>query len=154
VVHPGNPSIGTCERCGNFLCGVCRTRWYDRVLCTACVERALDTQEARPEEARAHLRRAILALVFGLVAWLFSVLAGLLTAAAAKGDDMNMGLLGLAVMIFLAGLVPALIGVGQGAAAIRERGDHMILATLGLILSGMNAGVVIGLITMNMFISS
>ena len=43
------------------------------------------------------------------------------------------------------GPLPAAVGVGQGIAAIRARGDHMILATLGLILSGLNVGVFIGI---------
>jgi hypothetical protein len=60
AVHPGNLAVGTCQRCGNYLCQVCRTRWRERSLCVACVERSLEAGEASPEETRAHLRQAVL----------------------------------------------------------------------------------------------
>ena len=68
--HPQNVALGTCQRCGNYLCQVCRTRWRDQTYCTACVERALDAGEVAPQEARAHFRNALLGLIFGAVAWL------------------------------------------------------------------------------------
>ena len=39
------------------------------------------------------------------------------------------------------------IGLGLGAAALYGRGHHMILATIGLILSGLHAGAFIGLMS-------
>jgi hypothetical protein len=40
-------------------------------------------------------------------------------------------------------LVP---GLGLGVAAIRTRGDHLVLATIGVVLSALMAGVMIGLL--------
>jgi hypothetical protein len=48
-------------------------------------------------------------------------------------------------LLMLGSTLPSAIGLGQGIAALRARGDHMILATLGLILCGLNVGVCIGL---------
>ena len=42
AAHPGNPAQATCQRCGNYMCWVCRTRWQDKAWCMACVARALE----------------------------------------------------------------------------------------------------------------
>ena len=149
AIHSGNPATGTCPRCGNFFCTVCSSRWRERTLCVACVDRALEGNEATPQEARAHLRQGILAIVFGLLAWVVCLLAVVLIGAGlgAGGEkDFNLILVGFGVLVFMASPLFAVIGVGQAAAAIRTRGDHMILATSGLILSGLNAAVVVGML--------
>jgi hypothetical protein len=142
-VHPDNPALGTCGRCGNYLCDTCRTGWRNRWLCAACVDLALERKEAGPAEAGAHLRQALLALGLGVTSWAIFLVAILIATAAMTGG--GMGLVMLAGLIILASPLPAVVGVGQGAAAIRARGDHMILATIGLVLSGLNVGVFIGL---------
>jgi hypothetical protein len=148
VAHPQNGAVGTCQRCGNFLCTVCRTRWRAQVVCIACVERALEAQEATPAEASAHFRQAILAVLFGAAAWLITLVGGGMLAAGATGKEMNPVLVGFGFLILMVTPFPALLGVGQGAAAIRARGNHMILATIGLLLSGLHTGVLIGLFSM------
>jgi hypothetical protein len=148
VVHGDNGAVGTCQRCGNFLCTVCRTRWRHQVVCIACVERALETQEATPAEASGHFRQAILAVLFGVIAWLITLAAAGLFAAGAMGKEPDPGLIGLGFMLLLVTPFPALLGVGQGAAAVRARGDHLVLATVGLLLSGMHTGALIGLFSM------
>jgi hypothetical protein len=144
-VHPENPALGSCGRCGNYICETCRTRWRDRWLCAACVDRALETKQDVPAEAQAHLRQALLSLALGVTSWAIFLTAILIGTAAASNH--SMGLVMLAGVIVLVSPLPAVIGVGQGAAAIRCRGDHMILATLGLVLSGLNVGVLIGLLS-------
>jgi hypothetical protein len=148
VAHAQNGAVGTCQRCGNFLCTVCRTRWRSQVVCIACVERALEAQEATPAEASAHFRQAILAVLFGGAAWLITLVGGGMLAAGATRKEMDPFLVGFGFLILLVTPFPALLGVGQGAAAIRARGNHMILATIGLILSGLHTGVLIGLFSM------
>ena len=66
TAHPQNPAVGACQRCGNFQCDLCRSRWRDRSLCVACVNRMLEANEMAPEEARAHLVQSVLALVLGI----------------------------------------------------------------------------------------
>jgi hypothetical protein len=145
AAHPNNPSIGTCQRCGNFLCGVCRTRWFERVLCMACIERTREGKEARPEDARAHRRQALLALVFGIAAWVLVLLAGVCLLFVRPNSPSAASLVLMASLVGLSSVLPALLGVGQGAAAIRARGDRMILATCALVLCGAHLGVSLGL---------
>src|SRR5262245_43066849 len=84
ATHPNNPAVGTCQRCGTYVCGVCRTRWQDRALCLACLARALDVKEVRPEEVRAHRRQALLALTFGATAWGLVLVVALLLFLGAR----------------------------------------------------------------------
>jgi hypothetical protein len=150
TAHANNPAVGTCQRCGDYLCCVCWTRWHGQALCGKCLARSLEGGETAPVEARAHFRQAILAIVFGSLAWLITLLAFLMVFAGAAGQ-MNVILIGFGVLILLGSPAPAILGVGQGAAAIRARGDHMIMATIGLILSGLHVGMLIGMFTFSMW---
>jgi hypothetical protein len=143
AIHPENPALGTCARCGNYQCAVCRTHWRGRWLCAACVDRTLDRKETIPAEAVAHLRQALLALGLGILSWLIFVVAMVLVVAGLGSQ--NLLVAGLGGLTMFASPLPSIFGVGQGIAALRARGDHMILATLGLILSGLNVGAFIGL---------
>jgi hypothetical protein len=128
------------------MCGVCRTRWQDRPVCLACIERALDLSEATPEQVRAHRRQATLALVFGIIGWGMILLGSLpLLFAQTHHNDGTAAMVVLAGLFTLISMLPALLGVGQGAAAIRARGERMILATCGLILCGAQLGVMLGM---------
>jgi hypothetical protein len=139
-------AVGTCARCGTYLCEVCRTRWRDQVLCAACVDRALESREAAPEQSRAHLRQAALSLVLGGLAWGVSLLAWLvLVLILGAGGKVAMGAVVLVVLVLLLDTLPAVLGVGQAVAALRTRGNHMIMATVGLIISGLYVGILVGL---------
>lgn len=147
AAHAANAAYATCQRCGNYVCDLCRSRWRDKWLCVGCVEHALAANEAAPEDIRTHLRQAVLSVLCGVASW-SATLAALVLIVAALGDgadEPNVALAGLGGLLFLASPMPALVGVGQGAAAVRARGDHLILATAGLILSGLQTGVVVGL---------
>jgi hypothetical protein len=146
VFHPANQALGPCERCGAFLCGVCRTRWRDQPLCPACVERAVATKDTAPEEAHSHRRQALLSLVFAAGGWLLFLL-GSLPLLALQGANGQLAILGR--LIVLASFIPALFGVGQATAAIRTRGERMTLATLGLAIASTQLGVIIGLALLN-----
>ena len=153
AVHPSNPAVGTCQRCGNFHCAVCRTRWRGQVLCLACVERAFETNEAAPEEARTHFRQALWSLICGIGGWLLGLAGLVLTAIAfAAGPEHPAVVIVLPGMLcLLAAPLPIVPSLGLGATAIRERGNHLILATAGLILSGLEAGAFIGVICLSMW---
>jgi hypothetical protein len=148
TLHPGNPAVGTCARCGNFQCDLCRTRWRGRPVCIACVNRALESDEARPEEVRAQLWQALAALALGILGWVAIVLAFVIIIAGMEGaGGINIVLVGLGGLLIIGSPVISVVGVGLGAAALRARGSHMILATVGLILSGLHVGAVIGIFT-------
>jgi hypothetical protein len=150
AVHAGRESVGTCGRCGNYLCEVCRTPWRGHILCAACVERALASPEAAPEQARAHARQAVLSPVFGGTAWLLTLLGFAMVAVAGAGPQAALAVL-LMLVILAVGMLAAALGLGQAVAALRTRGNHMILATIGLILSGLYVGAFIGLFTFSLW---
>jgi hypothetical protein len=151
-VHHGNESIGTCTRCGTFYCETCRCNWRGHLLCAACVGKALDNAEGSPEGTRTHFRQALLSLVLGLGAWVLALplalmIRNLLPASdkAVAPNPVAVQLIPLAIFGILGLVFVALFGIGQGAAAIRTRGNHLVMANLGLILNGLYVGVLIGL---------
>ena len=143
ALHAGREAVDTCGRCGNYLCEVCRTRWRDQILCAACVERALQSHEATPEQARAHTRQAIFGLVLGLSAWGIMLVA-MLIAVVAVGLK-TVPLILLAFLLIIGAPLVGVLGLGQAAAALRSRGRHMIAAVAGLLISGLFIGAFVGL---------
>ncbi len=154
-VHPECESVGPCGRCGNFMCETCRTKWRNQILCAACVDRAMESKEAAPEQSASQLRQAILALSLGIGAWVMC-LVGVLVAGlgvAASGGQMAgtliWGLLAVVVLLVAAGV--ALFGVGQDAAVLRARGAYMIMATISLVIGGLYVGFFIGLFAVSIY---
>jgi hypothetical protein len=150
-VHPGSESIGTCSRCGNFMCVTCRTRRGDRVLCVACIDRSFRAGDQVPGQMRVHSRQAAFGLSGGVAAWMLTAaLVGISFLIRARGGapgEVASVVMGLLLLV----LAPATVGVaffglGFSAAALRMRGDSMILATLGLLLSGLHIGALVGLL--------
>jgi hypothetical protein len=152
AVHPENTAAGTCQRCGNYTCQVCDTLWQGRWLCPACVELALERKETVPGEARAHLRCALLGLGLGVTSWLIVFIAVLLAVAAMTSE--NIALLALVGLVLLSSPMPSILGVAQSAAAVQTGGDHMVLATMGLVLNGLHAGASLGLIAFSIALNS
>ncbi len=155
AIHAGRLSVGTCGRCGNYLCEVCRTAWRDQILCVACVDRLLEGPQATPEQARAHTRAAVLSIVLGGSAWVLAIAALVIVAVAVAGGGSGVSpvLALLALGILLSGASAACVGAGQAIAALRTRGHHMILATAGLILDGLYLGVLIGWLSFGVWAS-
>jgi phage FluMu protein Com len=151
ALHRRNLARGTCQRCGNYFCQVCRTRLRGQTLCIACVERVLENQVATPQDARAHFWQAILAIVFGVAGWGIALLGIIVASAGASSDSIVM--IGFGGLIMLVSPVAAIVGAGQGAAAIRARGDHMIIATIGLLLSAFQIAAIIGLFTFSVLLN-
>jgi hypothetical protein len=118
-----------------------------------CVERAFETNEASPEEARSHFRQALWSVICGIGGWALGLLGFLLSGIAfAMGPENPAVVLVLPGLFFiLAAPVPAVVAIGLAATAIRARGNHLILATAGLILGGLEAGAVIGLFTLGVW---
>jgi len=142
AVHPGNPAVGPCKRCGTFMCGICRSRWNERTLCVACIDRILTSGgDDTAQEQKAHRRQALLGVVLGVAGWLLA-----LPLVLARGVGTNPQILMALLLVALLSLIPGLFGVGQAASAIRMRGNRMVMATCGLALSGMQVGTVVGLV--------
>jgi hypothetical protein len=153
VTHPDNVAAGTCHRCGNFYCSVCRTRWRRQLLCLACLQRALETREASPEEARAHYLQALWSLICGIGGWAAGLLGVVLMAVGLQAGPQDPSFLAVVLGFFLILGAPAFAvpGLGLGATAIRARGDHLILATAGMVLSALMAGAVVGVICLGIW---
>jgi hypothetical protein len=152
-VHAGVETVGTCARCGNYLCEVCRTQWRGQIVCGACVQRALETQEASPESARQSFVQAMLSVGLGVGAWVLVVLGYfivfLLVSSGGNDSIMAGGLLALAVVGVTAAM--AVWGVGSAVAVLRARGGSMILAVIGLLVNCLHIGVFIGFFVMNIW---
>jgi len=146
--HPENVSVGTCQRCGNFVCVVCRTAWQKRTLCVECVTRALD--DRTPTAVVGQITASALSIILGIVAWVIMAGAIILAAAAMLAQE-NLVLVALAGLMIMGSAVPSLLGLGQGASAIRARGGHLVLAMVGLILSGLHIGILIGLFSFSIW---
>ena len=152
ALHAGRETVGTCGRCGNYFCEVCRTRWRDQILCAACAERALASREATPEQARAHFRQALLGLVLGLGAWPVFIM-GQVSAVGSVYANRNVLLALLALVLVVSAVLMAVVGTGQAAAALRTRGHHMIMATSGFLIGGLFLGVFIGNYVLQLWIT-
>jgi len=158
-VHPGVETVGTCRRCGNYLCEVCRTRWREHILCAACVDRAMNTKEAAPEFEKAHRRQAFWSLGLGIGVWGITIIGFLVMSVIAAGEMAAGGgppvfaTLLLFAILFAAGLM-AVFGIGSGAAALRPRGSQMILATIGMLLSCTYIGGLVGMFTFLIWVAS
>lgn len=152
ALHAGRETVGTCGRCGNYFCEVCRTRWRDQILCSACAERALASREATPEQARAHFRQALLGLLLSLGAWPVFIL-GLASAVGTRVAGNNIFLALFALVLVVSAVLMAVVGTGQAAAALRTRGHHMIMATSGFLIGGLFLGVFIGNYVLQLWIS-
>jgi hypothetical protein len=148
AVHRDNPAVGICDRCGNYICEVCRTRWRDRWLCSTCVDSALEQNEVQPAEARAHARQAILSLILSALSWVAFI--GVLIIVVAAFASGNIVAVGFASLVFLLTPLPAVVGIGLGMAAIRARGDYMLIATIGLVLGAVNVGMFVGTLTLSL----
>jgi hypothetical protein len=145
-VHAGMESVGECARCGEQVCEACRTRWRSQILCAACVDRAMQTHEATPEQARAHRRQAERAVQLGGGAWVPSAIAlGVLLLA---GSQPPVVLMLVVFLVLAADVLVAALGVGQAVAALQTRGERNGLAGVGLVLGGLYIGVMLGLGTM------
>jgi hypothetical protein len=152
ALHAGRETVGTCGRCGNYFCEVCRTRWRDQILCAACGERVLASREATPEQVRAHFRQALLGLLMGLGAWGFFILGQLVLVGAIFADrNPLLALIGLLMVV--SSVLLAVVGTGQAAAALRTRGQHMIMATSGFLIGGLFLGVFIGNYVLQLWIT-
>jgi len=153
VTHPTSRAVGTCQRCGNFVCSVCRSRWQRKMTCLACLERAMQSREATPEEKRAHYLQALWSMIFGVAAWALMLAGAALFAFAFRAGPQNPAVAAAVPALLFMVLAPGFVvpSLGLGAAAVRSRGDHLVLATIGLILSALMAGAIVGMIALNVW---
>jgi hypothetical protein len=156
AVHAESEAVGACGRCGNYLCETCRSQWRGQILCAACVDRALESKEAAPEQARAFFAQAATSVGLTVGAWILSVvglMVAVLLVSSAGGPTAPGAVVG--ALIFFGGfglaLPAALFGVGLALAVLRARGGSMILASIGLVAGCLLVGTAVGLIAFGVF---
>jgi hypothetical protein len=138
-----NQAAGPCQRCGTLVCGVCRARWQQQILCLACVQASLEKKEPGPAEVRSLRRQGLLSLFLALGGWVLLLVGGVLLWNLLSGKPHpELALLGR--LILFVSFVPAFFAVGHAASAIRMRGQRLRLATAGMVLAGAHLGLMIG----------
>jgi len=74
--HPDRIAVFSCDRCGRFLCPLCRISWAGENVCTACLEAASNGKQARAlASGRFHYDSLALAIAtLPVLTWIFSML--------------------------------------------------------------------------------
>lgn len=67
AAHPTNPAVDVCERCGDFMCALCRTHIEGRRYCPRCFD--LLYSRGSLVLSQRSFNSPTLSLVLGLVAW-------------------------------------------------------------------------------------
>jgi hypothetical protein len=150
AVHPDNSAAAKCQRCGQMMCALCRTRWDDDIICAACLNLSLRQGDANPRQARLQKRQASLSLVLAVLGWGFLFLTLWPLSSLLKGTP-SQGLGTWALILFFGSFWLALFALGQAGACIRVRGSRMALATCGLSLAGLQIGLGLGLMILNIW---
>ncbi|MCI0376248.1 MAG: hypothetical protein L0215_01445 [Gemmataceae bacterium] len=150
AVHPHNSAIAKCVRCGQMMCGACRTRWDEELLCATCMQKALEAGETNPRILHAQVRQAHWSLVLAVAGWSLLLLTlWPLTALFAGAPSRDLGT--FAVVLFWSSLVPAVFALGFAVACIRTRGKRWQVAAWSLSLAGTHLGLAIGLTMLNVW---
>jgi hypothetical protein len=117
AVHAGNAAVGNCQRCGIFLCALCRTAVDDQILCPACFDR-LAAEKGLPalRTSFVDLRGlALLAGIAGMFFFVFGVVTGpvtlVLAGLAVRQKRRGEGSGGWAGIFLACGLGIAQIGI-------------------------------------------
>jgi hypothetical protein len=78
AAHRRNAAVGSCARCGIFMCELCRTEADGRSICTPCFERLADegTLHSAETRYRDYLGLSWLCGLVGLLCWLPGVVTG------------------------------------------------------------------------------
>jgi hypothetical protein len=111
----------------------------------------LQSREASPEDVRTHYLQALWSMIFGIGGWALLLSGVVLFAIGIRNGPEHPAVVAVLPALLFLLAAPCLVvpGLGLGAAAVRTRGDHMVLATIGLALSALMAGAMIGAIAVN-----
>ena len=150
ATHPDSAAIANCHRCNAAVCGVCRTRWHDEPCCPACVEQSVAADEPGPHEEKRQFRHAAVSLGAAAAGWLLVLLMLWPLSTFHDGAPPRVAVK-VAGALFCLSFLPAIIGLGQGLAALRLRGESARLATWGLTGAGSQLGLLLGIILFNLW---
>jgi hypothetical protein len=146
--HAGAVGVAVCQQCARPMCVACRTRWFGLMMCPACVEAALSSDEPNPRELRRLSARAAWSFVLALVGWIIAALVLLLLLVQHRASSGNVT---LALVLGVFSMIPAAFAVGQGCAVVLVRGPRDRLAATGMVMSGAHLGLLLGLFLINLW---
>jgi hypothetical protein len=150
AVHGGNVAAAKCQRCGKMMCALCRTRWEEEIVCAQCLDQSLRDGASSPSQVRGRKRQAALSLALAIMGWLVLLLALWPLAALFRGSP-DRSPATLTLMLYFGSFFFAAFALGQGIASIRDRGPRLAIATCGLSLAGLQLGVCLGLMAINIW---
>jgi hypothetical protein len=134
------------------MCVACRTRWSEEPTCPECIDRSLHSSEPTPQETLRQQRYAWTGLVLAIVGWTTALLVFWpLASLHANAGGFTTLWVHLGTFLFFSSFVPALIALGQSAAALRLRGPQKHVATWGLVGSGLQLGLLVGIVVLNLW---
>jgi hypothetical protein len=132
ATHPGNAAVTTCQRCGSFICALCRIDVDNRTLCPVCFERL--SSEGSLESTRTTFRdypglaglTATVGCLFGLFAIVFGPLAiyygvKALKQKKAMGEEDGFAGIWLAILIGSLQVAGGLVLIGLLVSGMMKR---------------------------------
>jgi uncharacterized paraquat-inducible protein A len=149
--HPQSTAVAKCTRCGRLMCITCRTRWHEEATCPECIDRVASTGEPTPQETQRQERHAWTGLVLAVAGWFMALLVLWPLVSLRTGSGGAEWWVRLGTFFFFCSFVPALVALGQSAAALRLRGPQKVIATCGLVSSGTQIGLLVGVIVLNLW---
>lgn len=152
--HPGSMAIAKCSRCDKLMCMVCRTRWHEEATCPECIDQSVASGEPLPQETQRQQRQAWTGVVLACTGWFMALLVlWPLTSLHSSGaaNDWGKWWVYLGTFFFFSSFIPALVALGQCTAALRLRGPQKLLAACGLVGSGAQLGLLVGIIVLNLW---
>ena len=148
--HPETATVAKCSRCDQPVCQACRTRWHQEIVCPQCVDNSVADDEPSPQEAQMQTKQAWFSVIFAVSGWTVLLLT-LAPYSSFQQLPVTSTIKILTYFLFLGSFVPAIFGLGYAVAAVRLRGDHIKLATCGLVSAGSQLGLAIGVIILNLW---
>lgn len=150
--HSEVEAYGKCRRCAKLMCNVCRTRWYDQVVCPPCLTRMLEGEDLNPRDQSIQRRLALWSLLLGLGGWLLLVCA-LIPLRVMYSGAPNPGLRTFALFLFFGSSIPIAFALGQAMSVIRQRGERMRLAVGSFFLASLHLGLIVGILVLNLWLN-
>ncbi len=135
------------------MCLVCRTRWHEEATCPECIDQSVASGEPLPQETQRQQRQAWTGVILAFSGWFMALLVlwPLTSLHSTAANDTGKYWVYLGTFFFFASFIPALVALGQCTAALRLRGPLKPLATCGLVGSGVQLGLLVGIIVLNLW---
>src|SRR5207244_404845 len=123
---------------------------HEEIVCPQCVDNSIADDEPSPQEAQMQTKQAWFSVIFAVAGWTVLLLT-LAPYSSFQQPPVTPTVKFLTYTLFLGSFLPAIFGLGYAVAAVRLRGDHLKLATCGLVSAGSQLGLAIAVIVLNLW---